>query len=92
MDKVKHTRASVILGENKAISALTFETEGERLDIGAIFHIPVRQEGPKTFYKAIACKVQITKEQRAEIVKMLGGVMFEAVTEDPAIKDPDPLV
>lgn len=67
------TQAKVILGDNKAIAALTFETEGPKLELGAIFHVPVRQEGPKTFYKALACKVEITESQRAEIVKMLGG-------------------
>lgn len=92
MDKPAKTQAKVLLGENKAIAALTFEVEGEKLELGAIFHIPTRQEGKKTFYKALACKVTISAEQRAEIVKMLGGVMFKAVTEDPTVTDPDPLV
>ena len=59
----------------------TFETEGPKLELGAIFHIPVRQEGGKTFYKALACKVEITAEQRAEIVKMLGGEVLPVTTE-----------
>jgi len=63
----------VILGTNKAISALTFETEGGKLQLGAVFHIPTRQEAGKTYYKALACKVEITEEQRAEIVAMLEG-------------------
>jgi len=69
------TQAKVILGENKAIAALTFETEGDKLELGAIFHIPTRQEGGRTFYKALACKVQVTAEQRTELIKMLGGVL-----------------
>ena len=69
------TQAKVILGENKAIAALTFETEGVKLELGAIFHIPIRQEGGKTFYKALACKVEISAEQRQELIKMLGGVL-----------------
>lgn len=67
------TQAKVILGENKAIAALTFETEGDKLELGAIFHIPTRQEGGKTYYKPLACKIEITPAQRAEIVTMLGG-------------------
>jgi hypothetical protein len=69
------TQAScVLLGPNKAISALTFErTEGGKLELGAVFHIPTRQEGPKTFYKALACKVEITEAQRGEIAAMLEG-------------------
>lgn len=67
------TQAKVILGENKAIAALTFETEGDKLELGAIFHIPTRQEGGKTYYKPLACKIEITSAQRAEIVTMLGG-------------------
>lgn len=77
MDKPSKTQAKVILGENKAIAALTFETEGEKLELGAIFHIPTRQEGDRTFYKPLACKVTISAEQRAEIVTMLGGTMKE---------------
>lgn len=77
------TQAKVILGENKAIAALTFETEGDKLELGAIFHIPTRQEGGKTFYKALACKVQVTAEQRAELITMLGGVYLPV---SPALK------
>lgn len=73
MDKPSKTQAKVILGENKAIAALTFETDGDKLELGAIFHIPVRQEAGKTFYKALACKVEITHQQHDEIIKMLGG-------------------
>lgn len=80
MPTANKSQAKVFLGENKAIAALTFETEGETLELGAIFHVPVRQEGPKTFYKALACKVTISAEQRAEIVKMLGGTMEKEPT------------
>jgi hypothetical protein len=70
----KKPASAVFLGPNKAISALTFErTEGGKLELGAVFHIPVRQEGPKTFYKALACKVEITETQRGEIAAMLEG-------------------
>ncbi len=75
MPQANRTQAKVILGENKAIAALTFETEGAKLELGAIFHIPVRQEGGKTFYKALACKIEITADQRNELVKMLGGTL-----------------
>lgn len=75
MPNPNKTQAKTLLGENKAIAALTFETEGEKLELGAIFHIPIRQEGGKTFYKALACKVEITAEQREELIKMLGGVL-----------------
>jgi hypothetical protein len=74
----------VILGQNKAISALTFEAEGGKLELGAVFHIPTRQEGAKTFYKALACKIEITEAQRAEIIKMLGGVFLPV---SPAVKE-----
>ena len=77
------TQAKVILGENKAIAAVTFETDGAKLELGAIFHVPIRQEGPKTFYKALACKVEITNEQRSEIIKALGGVFLPV---SPALK------
>ncbi len=80
MEKPNKTQAKVLLGENKAIAALTFETEGKKLELGAIFHVPIRQEGPKTFYKALACKVEISPEQRAEIIKMLGGIIDIACT------------
>jgi hypothetical protein len=83
MESLPKTQAKVILGENKAIAALTFETEGPKLELGAIFHVPIRQEAGKTYYKALACKVEITDEQRNEIVKMLGG-MFLPVS--PALK------
>lgn len=77
MSTPNKTQAKTILGENKAIAALTFETEGEKLELGAIFHIPTRQEGGRTFYKALACKVEITEAQRVEIVKMLSiGIPF----------------
>jgi len=77
------TQAKVILGENKAIAALTFETEGDKLELGAIFHIPTRQEGDKTYYKPLACKVTISAEQRTELIKMLGGVFLPV---SPALK------
>lgn len=63
----------VMLGQNKAISALTFETEGGKLQLGAVFHIPTRQEAGRTYYKALACKVEITEAQRGEIVAMLAA-------------------
>jgi hypothetical protein len=63
----------VFFGENKAISALTFEHENGLLELGAIFHIPTRQVGGKTFYKPIACKITISDAQREHLIKMLGG-------------------
>lgn len=66
-------QARVTLGADKAIAALTFG-EGAKLELGAVFHVPVRQEGTKTFYRPIGCKVEITEDQRVEIIKMLGGV------------------
>jgi hypothetical protein len=65
---------AVLFGKNQAISALTFEAEGGRLELGAVFHIPTREEAGKTYYKAMACKIQITKEQQAEIINMFQGV------------------
>lgn len=65
--------SAVILGANKAIAALTFEAPS--LELGAIFHIPTHVEGPKTYYKALACKVTITEAQRIEIIQLLGGIV-----------------
>ena len=65
----------VMFGPNKAFSALTFETEGGKLELGAVFHIPTRQEGDKTFYKALACKIEISDAQRTAIIKMLEGCL-----------------
>jgi hypothetical protein len=65
--------ASVSFGENKAFSALSFSTEGGKQKLGAIFHIPTRQEGPKTFYKRLACEIEISEAQRREIITLLGG-------------------
>lgn len=71
-------QAKVSLGDNKAIAALTFATTvNGKLELGAVFHIPVRQEGGKTFFKAIACSVEITADQRSDIVKMFGGTMLQ---------------
>lgn len=63
----------VIFGQNKAISAITFEHADGKLELGVLVHIPTRQEGPKTFYKPIGCKITITEEQREHLIKMLGG-------------------
>lgn len=63
----------VSFGENKAISKVSFEHTDGTLKLGAIFHVPTRQEGPKTFYKRLACTINITEEQRHDLIKMLGG-------------------
>lgn len=64
---------SLVFGENKALSALTFEHADGKLELGAVFHVPTRQEGGKTFYKRLACKITITEEERHHLIKMLGG-------------------
>ncbi len=71
---IKPPSNCVLLGENSAISALTFEDKNGKLELGAIFHIPTRQEAGKTYYKAVACKIEITHEQHDAIMKMLGGM------------------
>ena len=83
----------VDLGEDKALSVLTFEDDGAgKLHLGAVFLIPTRKEGDQTFYQPLGVKAPITAEQREAIVRMLGGVMMKPVTEDPNVKDPDPIV
>lgn len=73
MPKQPKTTARTVLGDNKAIAALTFETEGDRLELGVIVHIPTGQAEGKTFYKPLGMKVPITAAQRDEIITMLGG-------------------
>jgi hypothetical protein len=64
----------VDLGENKALSILTFEKdEGGQLQLGAVVLIPTRKEEGKTFYQPVGVKTPITESQRAEIIIMLGG-------------------
>lgn len=43
------------------------------MQLGAIFHIPTHVEAGKTFYKALACKITITRAQQVELVRLLGG-------------------
>lgn len=69
---------AVDLGENKALSALTYEVQGDGNEIlGALFYIPTRKEGDKTFYSKLGVKTPITKEQRHDIIRMLGGTPNE---------------
>lgn len=52
----------VNFGPNKAIAALTFDEK--TMELGAIFHVPTRQdEQGKTWYRALACSISITREQ-----------------------------
>lgn len=64
---------NLIFGENKAIAAITFEHVDGKLELGAIFHVPTREEAGKTFYKRLACKITITEDQRQHLIKMFGG-------------------
>jgi len=73
MDKPAKTTAKTILGDNKAIAALTYETEGDKLELGVIVHIPTGQAEGKTWYKPLGMKVPISAAQRDEIIQMLGG-------------------
>jgi hypothetical protein len=61
-----------MFGDNKAIAAVTFEPDS--MSLGAIFHIPTHVEGSKTYYKALACKITITRAQQVELVRVLGGI------------------
>ncbi len=74
-EAAKTTVKTVIFGENKALSALTFETEGGKLELGALFHVPTRHDPAtqRTYYKPLACKIEITPAQRDEIIILLGG-------------------
>jgi hypothetical protein len=73
MQSQAKTAARTVLGDNKAIAALTFETEGDKLELGVIVHIPTGQAEGKTFYKPLGMKVNISAAQRDEIIRMLGG-------------------
>ncbi len=65
----------VDLGENKALSVLTFEEDGAgKLHLGAVILIPTRKEGDQTFYQPLGVKAPITAEQRDQIIRMLGGI------------------
>lgn len=64
----------VDLGENKALSVVTFEQDDKgQLQLGAVILIPTRQEGDQTFYKPVGVKTPITAEQRDQIITLLGG-------------------
>jgi hypothetical protein len=65
----------ILLGDNKAISALTFENEAGQMQLGALIRLPTSFDPKenKTYYKAIGIKVPITDAQRIAIIHMLGG-------------------
>jgi len=65
----------VDLGENKAISVLTFEDEGGKMHLGAVFLVPTEydKKEDKTYYKPVGVKAPITAEQRDQIITLLGG-------------------
>lgn len=65
----------VDLGENKALSVLTFEDDDGKLQLGAVVLIPTQydRKEDKTYYKPIGVKTPITEEQRKQIIIMLGG-------------------
>jgi hypothetical protein len=65
-----------ILGENKAIAALTFEADGaNQFQLGALVHLPTSFDPNtnKTYYKQVGVSVPITDAQRIAIIAMLGG-------------------
>lgn len=63
----------VELGQNKAISALAFIQEGDALRLRVEFHMPIRQEAGKTYYKALGAEVEITELQRIALIHLFGG-------------------
>jgi hypothetical protein len=66
----------VDLGENRAISVLTFEEDGDKLHLGAVFLVPTQYDKreDKTYYKPVGVKCPITPEQRDQIIILLGGI------------------
>lgn len=63
----------ILLGENKAISSINYAVENGKEILGVVVHMPIRQEGPKTFYKPLGVRVEITAAQREAIIMMLEG-------------------
>lgn len=65
----------VDLGENKALSVLTFEQSEGKLHLGAVILVPTDydRKTDKTYYKPLGVKAPITEEQRDQIITMLGG-------------------
>ena len=73
----------ILLGENKAISALTFENESGLLQLGALIRLPTSFDPKenKTYYKPIGVKVPITDAQRIAIIHMLGGTHVRSAAD-----------
>ena len=64
----------VRFGDNNAIAALTFNRAiNGQYELGASFHVPTRQEGGTTYYKALACTINITEAQRLLLCEMFHG-------------------
>ena len=70
-------KRQVALGENKAVSLVTYEEEEGKpvVTLGIMVHLPSRYDPAtnKTYYKAIGIEVPINREQRNELIEMLGG-------------------
>jgi len=71
-----------MLGEHKAIAAVTYEVNAEHMTLGVLVHIPTARDEKldKTYYKALGISTYITQDQRDELIKLLGGVPPERVS------------
>lgn len=69
----------VMLGEHKAIAAVTYQVNGDKLTLGVLVHIPTARDEKldKTYYKALGISTYITADQRDQIIKALGGTAPE---------------
>jgi hypothetical protein len=65
----------VDLGENKALSMLTYKQTKDGQHLGAVVYIPTEVRDGKTYYKALGVEAPITTEQRNAIITMLGGIV-----------------
>lgn len=57
------------LGENKAISLVTYEKVGDKITLGVMVMLPTRYDSKenKTYYKAVGIEAPITEEQRRQL-------------------------